>query len=166
MTRGLRAAGSTGADPVVHLPRSTWSYYDRGRAETMPMTTVAAKLLIKPGSTVWVSDPARLDLIGELPAGVSVVDRLDRATTGVIVADDAASLQGLLATHGATLGTLTALWVAYRKGNRADINRDTLWPMVAAYGLRPITQIAIDDLWSGLRFRPLRDDEPPFTGSR
>lgn len=138
-----------------------------GRAEDVPLTkTAAAKLLIKPGSTVWLSDPARLDLIGELPTGVTVVDRLDSAAIGVIVADDAVSLQRLLATHGAVLGAPTVLWVAYRKGNRADINRDTLWPMVAAYGLRPITQVAIDDVWSGLRFRPLRDDEPPFAGGR
>ena len=130
------------------------------------MTTIAAKLLIKPGSTVWLSDPARLDLIGELPAGVTIVDRFDDGAVGVIVADDAASLKAVLATHGAALGAPTALWVVYPKGNRADINRDTLWPMVAVYGLRPITQVAIDDVWSGLRFRPLRDDEPPFSAGR
>lgn len=155
-SRSRRAARPAEIDTVV---------LRSGRAEDIALTkTVAAKLLIKPGSTIWLSDPARLDLIGELPAGSRVVDRLEGATIGVIVADDAASLQAILATHGPMLATPTALWVAYRKGNRADINRDTLWPMVAAYGLRPITQVAIDDAWSGLRFRPLRDDEPPFTG--
>jgi hypothetical protein len=57
-----------------------------------------------------------------------------------------------------------AFWIAYPKGGRADINRDSLWPRLAAHGLRPITQVAIDETWSGLRFRPLRPDEPPFTG--
>ena len=53
-----------------------------------------------------------------------------------------------------------------RRAAGADINRDSLWPMVAVHGLRPITQVAIDETWSALRFRPLTADEPPFTGGR
>jgi hypothetical protein len=30
--------------------------------------------------------------------------------------------------------------------------------------MRPIAQIAVDDVWSALRFRALEDGEPPFTG--
>lgn len=37
----------------------------------MAAKTTADKLLIKPGTTVWVSDPARLSLLGSLPAGAS-----------------------------------------------------------------------------------------------
>jgi hypothetical protein len=51
-------------------------------------------------------------------------------------------------------------WIADPKGNRADINRDTLWPMVSPYGMRPIAQ----DAWSALRFRPNREGEGTFTG--
>jgi hypothetical protein len=32
--------------------------------------------------------------------------------------------------------------------------------------MRPITQVAVDDVWSALRFRPLKEGEPPFTGGR
>ncbi len=64
------------------------------------------------------------------------------------------------------LGSRPVLWVAYPKGNRADINRDSLWRLVAPFGLRPITQVAIDETWSALRFRPVRPDEPPFGGGR
>lgn len=49
------------------------------------------------------------------------------------------------------------LWVAYPKGSskmRTDINRDTLWPVVQAHGWRPVRQVAIDEVWSALRFRP------------
>jgi hypothetical protein len=50
------------------------------------------------------------------------------------------------------------------KGGRSDINRDSLWPIVAdRIGMRPITQIALDETWSALRFRSLRPDEAPFT---
>jgi hypothetical protein len=57
-------------------------------------------------------------------------------------------------------------WVAYPKANRADINRDTLLPILGEFGMRPITQVAVDGVWSALRFRPLEEGEPPFTGGR
>jgi hypothetical protein len=56
--------------------------------------------------------------------------------------------------------------VAYPKAGRADNNRDSLWPILAGYGLRPIGQVAIDDVWSALRFRPLAEGESPFAGGR
>jgi hypothetical protein len=37
---------------------------------------------------------------------------------------------------------------------------------VGEYGLRPIGQVAIDEIWSALRFRPLKPGEAPFTGGR
>jgi hypothetical protein len=58
------------------------------------------------------------------------------------------------------------LWVAYPKANRADINRDTLWPILGEYGMLPVAQVAVDEVWSALRFRPLEEGEPPFTGGR
>ncbi len=58
------------------------------------------------------------------------------------------------------------MWVAYPKGNRTDINRDTVWPIVSEHGLRPIGQVALDDAWSALRFRPLKEGEAQFSGGR
>jgi hypothetical protein len=50
-------------------------------------------------------------------------------------------------------------WVAYPKANKADINRDTLWPILAERGMRPISQVAVDETWSALRFRDLKPGE-------
>jgi hypothetical protein len=58
------------------------------------------------------------------------------------------------------------LWVAYPKGNRTDVNRDTLWPILDEHGMRPVTQVSINQVWSALRFRPLKEGEAPFTGGR
>jgi hypothetical protein len=132
----------------------------------MPARTTADKLLIKPGTTVWSSDDDRLPLIGPLPEGVSVASGLDTATTAIVFADDAASIRDLLAENGDQLAKPEYLWVLYPKGNKADINRDTLWPIVGEHGLRPITQISVDDTWSALRFRPLREGESQFSGGR
>jgi hypothetical protein len=32
--------------------------------------------------------------------------------------------------------------------------------------MRPISQVAVDEVWSALRFRPLKEGEAPFTGGR
>jgi hypothetical protein len=98
--------------------------------------------------------------------GVRRVDAPEQATTALVFADDAASLRDLLATHQERLARPEVLWVAYPKGNRTDINRDSLWPILGELGLRPVTQVAIDQVWSALRFRPLKPGEAPFTGGR
>jgi len=132
----------------------------------MAAKSVAEKLLIKPDTTLWSSDDSRLELVEPLPAGVRRVDAPERATTALVFADDAAALRDLLATHKERLARPDILWVAYPKGNRTDINRDSLWPILNELGLRPVTQVSIDQMWSALRFRPLKQGEAPFTGGR
>jgi hypothetical protein len=127
------------------------------------MKTIAEKLRIKPNTTVWLSDPARLPLLAPMPDGVRETDTMAAASTAVLFADDAASARKLLEEHTADLAKPAAFWVAYPKGNKADINRDTLWPIVADFDMRPNSQVAIDDRWSALRFRPNRDGEGRFT---
>jgi hypothetical protein len=132
----------------------------------MSPKSVAEKLLVKPDTTFWSSHPGRLDLIGPVPGGVRQVDGPEQAATAVVFADDAASLRELLAAHADRLAQPDVLWIAYPKGNRSDINRDTLWPIVSEYGMRPVTQVSLDEVWSALRFRPLKEGEAPFTGGR
>lgn len=48
-------------------------------------------------------------------------------------------------------------WVAYPKGGssiKTDINRNKLWELLRPYGYRPVSQVAIDNDWSAMRFRP------------
>jgi hypothetical protein len=132
----------------------------------MPEKTVAQKLLIKPAATLWVSSEEHLTRLVPLPEGVSRVATPSEATAAVLFVADEASLRDALATNGPDLARVPTLWVAYPKGGRADINRDTLWPIVAELGLRPITQVAVDDVWSALRFRQLADGEAQFAGGR
>jgi hypothetical protein len=132
----------------------------------MSTKSVAEKLLIRPDSALWASDAARLERIGPLPDGVRRVDGLADATTALVFADDAASARAILSNQGDALKRPEVFWVAYPKANRSDINRDSLWPILAEFGMRPISQVAIDDVWSALRFRALKDGEPPFTGGQ
>ena len=50
-----------------------------------------------------------------------------------------------------------ALWFAYPKGTskrfKCDFNRDTGWSVLNAAGFDTVRSIAIDEDWTGLRFR-------------
>ena len=125
----------------------------------MSTKSVAEKLRIPHDATLWTSHPDRLDVLGPLADGNRVVGEPGAAAAAVVFADDAASLREIAATHGDDLHGPKVLWVGYPKGNRTDINRDTVWPVLAEHGLRPIGQVAIDDVWSAMRFRPLEPGE-------
>lgn len=47
-------------------------------------------------------------------------------------------------------------WIAYPKAGQlgTDLSRDRLWKLLAPEGIHPIRQIALDDVWTALRFRP------------
>ncbi|MFD4651743.1 hypothetical protein [Streptomyces sp. NPDC058441] len=131
-----------------------------------PTKTVAQKLLIKPGTTVWATPEEHLPLIGALPVDVDVADVLSTATTGLMFATDESALHRLLDEHRDGLSGPVNFWVVYPKGNKADINWDSLRRILAEYGMRPIAQIAVDETWSALRFRMLREGEVFDAGAR
>ncbi|TNF39747.1 MAG: hypothetical protein EP313_05615 [Bacteroidetes bacterium] len=56
------------------------------------------------------------------------------------------------------------LWMAYPKGTSrklsSDINRDRGWNTVESTGFRRVSQVAIDEDWSALRFRNVKYVKP------
>jgi len=124
--------------------------------------SVAEKLLLRPDGRAWVSESSRAELLGPLPAGATLAGSPAGADVALLVVESAADVRSALGTHAGDLATAGAFWVAYPKGNRADVNRDSLWPLLAEHGFRPISQVALDDTWSALRFRPLQPGEPQF----
>ena len=126
--------------------------------------TTAAKLLIKPGVRVWVDPPELLRSLGPLPPGVMPSADLPSAGVAILFFSHSTDLRLFIGRHPTALLNVPVLWICYPKGGASDLSRDTLWPMLAAHHLRPITQVAIDGYWSALRFRPLKPGEPPFMG--
>ncbi len=109
------------------------------------------KLGVKPGDTLACVDaPPALESV--LPAS----DTPDADATLVFVRDRAAAAAAI----PATLARFTPghrLWFAYPKRSGAhasDISRDTGWEPLAAADFLAVTQVALDDDWSALRFRP------------
>jgi hypothetical protein len=55
------------------------------------------------------------------------------------------------------LGAECIFWLAYPKGTsgvETDLNRDILWKLVEPTGWSPVRMVALDDVWSCMRFRP------------
>jgi hypothetical protein len=50
-------------------------------------------------------------------------------------------------------------YLAYPRAGQlgTDLDRDNIWVMLQEQGIRPVRQIAIDDVWSALRFRPAEE---------
>ena len=130
----------------------------------MSAKAVAEKLLVKPGATVWLSSPRGLELIRPLPAGAHAVPAIDEAGVAVLFAGSEAELERLLDQSGDRLHKPDVLWIAYPKAGKSDLKRDTIPPHLTRRSMRPVGQVAIDDVWSALRFRSLDPGEPPFTG--
>ena len=132
----------------------------------MPDRTVAQKLLIKPGQRLWLSPATDSCLVEPLPENVSMAGGIASADVAIVSVSTAAGATNTFAANADDLGKPPVLWVFYPKGNVTDINRDSLWPLLAVHGLRPITQVAVDETWSALRFRPLKPGEAQFTGGK
>jgi hypothetical protein len=115
---------------------------------------LASKLQIKPGTQVAViAAPADgPDLSGLGPQA------LDPAEAGAVVAF--AMMKADLATTAvaaveAARGDRLA-WIAYPKAGQlgTDLNRDSLARAATELGIQPVRQVALDDVWSALRFGP------------
>jgi hypothetical protein len=61
---------------------------------------------------------------------------------------------GWAAVSAAKKGQLS--WIAYPKAGQleTDLNRDVLWTHLLEQGIQGVRQIAIDDVWSAMRFKP------------
>jgi hypothetical protein len=127
----------------------------------MTDSSLQRRLQLKPGQRALILNAPEgyVESLGPLPDGVTLVDgppgKLDFVQ--LFVRDSVE-----LATHApAALAAIKpdgVLWIAYPKQSakvKTDITRDRGWAAITAAGLRPVTQIAIDETWSALRWRPI-----------
>jgi hypothetical protein len=115
--------------------------------------TVMSKLQIKPGQSVVVLGKPN-DVQLELEEAAEDAASADAVLVFVTTSGDLLGTEGQAALAAAQRDALA--WVAYPKGGKlgTDLNRDTLAAALSERGVRPVRQIAIDDTWSALRFRP------------
>lgn len=116
--------------------------------------TGGTKLQLKAGQLVAIlGAPADVEI--DLPTGgrrTPSPDEADAVIVFVRTADE-------LGRHaGPAIGAARAdrlSWIAYPKAGQleTDLKRDVLASLVSRHGVRPVRQVAIDAVWSALRFR-------------
>jgi hypothetical protein len=129
----------------------------------MPMNPISKKLGLKPGMRVLVvaAPSGYLKSLAPLPEGVVISEAVGGTHEFVqfFVTKRAAiekSAKNLL--KSAAPGAL--VWITYPKkasGVESDLSREVVWAAMEVTGWRPVSQIAIDEVWSALRFRPSED---------
>ncbi len=119
--------------------------------------SIAEKLQVKPNTELLFgpSTPEQRALLDPLPEGVTVVVGIERDTTGVAVmfAGDRDELDALLTNVLPLLATPRAIWIGYPKGNKADINRDSIWKRAGEFGWTLNGNISLSETWSSVRLK-------------
>ncbi|ALJ22255.1 DUF3052 family protein [Microbacterium sp. No. 7] len=120
----------------------------------MSTKSVAEKLRLRAGTAIAiVADDAQRAALGPLPEGARVVGPDGEAASAVLFVRDAADLDDRIATADAALRDTAPVWIVYPKGNRADINRDSIWRRVEEAGWTLVANVAVDDVWSAVRMK-------------
>src|SRR5262249_11820338 len=116
---------------------------------------------VKAGQTVrLLSAPEGIQaVVGDLPEGAIFVGETSvLADVVVAFAQTRAALAANAPQARDAVKTGGYLWFAYPKLTAqmaGELKREVVWEVVGpAIDQRPVTQIAIDDTWSALRFRP------------
>jgi hypothetical protein len=125
------------------------------------MATLAQKLLLKDQKEIVVLN-APESLEAELAAlPVPKVHRslakLKELAFSLAFVTKQAEVDTLAANIAVLAKGDAAIWFAYPKGSskiyKCDFNRDTGWDKLKAAGFDTVRSIAIDEDWTGLRFR-------------
>lgn len=116
----------------------------------MELTT---KLQLKPDDTVAVlglPNDVDLGIVGPPAASPAEADAV------IVFVHDRAELDAQAASALEAARRDVIAWIAYPKAGKlgTDLNRDRLSDALTGTGVRPVRQVAIDDTWSALRFRP------------
>jgi hypothetical protein len=119
-------------------------------------TDILKKLRFK-GNAVVLHAPASLERQFAAAGFRTSLDKKEQSQNTLVFVNNHREFTGFLDKQLKYIEPDGVLWFAYPKGSsgiKTDINRDILWQTAKDYGIRPVSAIAIDDTWSGLRFRP------------
>ncbi len=126
----------------------------------MAGSTLTKKLQMKPGQRAVIINAPQgyVDELGALPEGVELADKPEGTFDFVqLFVRNVEELNRLAPEAIGVAKRDGLLWISYPKQSskiKTDINRDVAWAEMEKTGWRPVSQIAIDDIWSALRFRP------------
>jgi len=123
--------------------------------------SLVKKLRIQPGQRLLILNPPSgyIESLGDLPEGVEVSEKPEGKFDFVhLFVRDSTEFADLSPKAMDVVKYDGLLWISYPKRSSkvaTDLTRDVMWDLVADTGLRPVTQVSIDEVWSALRFRPV-----------
>jgi hypothetical protein len=126
----------------------------------MSETSLVKKLGIRSGQRVLIlnAPDGYVELLGELPNGVELSEtRMGRFDFVHLFVKDSTELDAYRPAAMDALEYDGLLWISYPKRSskvKTDLTRDVLWELMKGTGLRPVTQVSLDAVWSAMRFRP------------
>jgi len=125
------------------------------------MNALAKKLLIKPNSR-WLIQNAPtgyLDSLNPLSDNANLVFNAQGHFNGIqLFVKNNEELISDLKVITPLLKADTVFWIIYPKkssGIQTDLEMMSSWDAPAQYGLRPVASAAVNEVWTGLRFRPV-----------
>ena len=127
----------------------------------MADSALSKKLQIKSGQRLLLvnAPPGYLQELQPLPEGAQVVEWTGGTVDFVqVFAKSSADLNRLVPMAVKALKHDGLFWVWYPKRSskvETDLTRDEGWAIMSQYELRPVSQVAVDDTWSAVRFRPI-----------
>jgi hypothetical protein len=123
-------------------------------------SSLAQKLQIKSGKLIVINAPKGYaeQLAKELKDLTVSTRAAGQAEAVLLFVNSLAEVDKFTPKAGKLVKPAGMLWIAYAKGAsqvKTDVNRDRLWAAVQPIGWQPIRQIALDEVWSAMRFKPL-----------
>jgi hypothetical protein len=117
---------------------------------------VTAKLQIKPGQRIATLAVETGGLPAVATADANPPAEPDAADVVVAFARNREDLAAVAAPALEAARQDRLAWIAYPKAGKlgTDLNRDILARELSHHGVQPVRQVAIDETWSALRFRP------------
>ncbi|GAA5199121.1 hypothetical protein GCM10023322_73990 [Rugosimonospora acidiphila] len=115
---------------------------------------LSAKLQIKPGQSIAVLNRPPSSPEIEAPGGTATPQRAEVVFVFARSSADLDTPSASAAVEAALADKL--VWIAYPKAGKlgTDLSRDVLVKLLSDRGVQPVRQVAVDDVWSALRFRP------------
>ena len=127
----------------------------------MARTPLSKRLRMQPGQRVLILNEPEgyLEELGPLPDDVELADSAQGTFDFVhLFVKNSGELERLGPAALEAVKHDGLLWLSYPKRSskvETDLTRDKGWEILTKAGLRPVTQISVNEVWSALRWRPV-----------
>lgn len=130
----------------------------------MEQNALTKKLQLKGRQLIILHLPEHMEAL--FPQEVQRADNLtDKAKAVLAFAENRQQLSALIHQVLPKLDRDSVVWFAYPKKSskryQSDITRDQGWAEMLQYDYEPVSQVALDEDWSALRFKPFEEIKDP-----